>query len=183
MLIPSFTGILFSVFIYIVILHGLNFNQKMKKVFVLVVFMFVSITGVAQSDTDGSSTEITIEEQKEMEEVKKKVEKAEAKAKKEKKEAAEKKNIPLIVLDIPLLFEKGHEKSVDHVVVVSVAEETQRKRVLERQTMTSEMFEKILEIQMSDKEKRQKADFVIITDTLEQVKTKVYDIITKLKDI
>ena len=62
----------------------------MKKVFVLVVFMFVSITGVAQSDTDGSSTEITIEEQKEMEEVKKKVEKAEAKAKKEKKEAAEK---------------------------------------------------------------------------------------------
>ena len=98
-------------------------------------------------------------------------------------EAAEKKNIPLIVLDIPLLFEKGQEKSVDHVVVVSVAEETQRKRVLERQTMTSEMFEKILEIQMSDKEKRQKADFVIITDTLEQVKTKVYDIITKLKDI
>ena len=53
--------------------------------------------------------------------------------------AAEKKNIPLIVLDIPLLFEKGHEKSVDYIVVVSVKKETQRKRVLKRNTMTPEM--------------------------------------------
>ena len=97
--------------------------------------------------------------------------------------AAEKKNIPLIVLDIPLLFEKGHEKSVDYIVVVSVTKETQRKRVLKRNTMTPEMVEKILEIQMSDAEKRQKADFVIITDTLEQAEIKVLEIITKLKDI
>lgn len=97
--------------------------------------------------------------------------------------AAEKKNIPLIVLDIPLLFEKGHEKSVDFIVVVSVTKETQRKRVLKRNTMTPEMVEKILKIQMSDAEKRQKADFVIITDTLEQAEIKVLEIITKLKDI
>ena len=97
--------------------------------------------------------------------------------------AAEKKNIPLIVLDIPLLFEKGHEKSVDYIAVVSVAKETQRKRVLKRNTMTPEMVEKILKIQMSDAEKRQKADFVIITDTLEQAEIKVLEIITKLKDI
>ena len=97
--------------------------------------------------------------------------------------AAEKKNIPLIVLDIPLLFEKGHEKSVDYIVVVSVTKETQRKRVLKRNTMTPEMVEKILKIQMSDAEKRQKADFVIITDTLEQAEIKVLEIITKLKDI
>ena len=96
---------------------------------------------------------------------------------------AEKKNIPLIVLDIPLLFEKGHEKSVDYIVVVSVTKETQRKRVLKRNTMTPEMVEKILKIQMSDAEKRQKADFVIITDTLEQAEIKVLEIITKLKDI
>ena len=97
--------------------------------------------------------------------------------------AAEKKNIPLIVLDIPLLFEKGHEKSVDYIAVVSVTKETQRKRVLKRNTMTPEMVEKILGIQMSDAEKRQKADFVIITDTLEQAEIKVLEIITKLKDI
>ena len=97
--------------------------------------------------------------------------------------AAEKKNIPLIVLDIPLLFEKGHEKSVDYIIVVSVTKETQRKRVLKRNTMTPEMVEKILKIQMSDAEKRQKADFVIITDTLEQAEIKVLEIITKLKDI
>ena len=97
--------------------------------------------------------------------------------------AAEKKNIPLIVLDIPLLFEKGHEKSVDYIVVVSVTKETQRKRVLKRNTMTPEMVEKILKIQMSDAEKRHKADFVIITDTLEKAEIKVLEIITKLKDI
>ena len=97
--------------------------------------------------------------------------------------AAEKKNIPLIVLDIPLLFEKGHEKSVDYIIVVSVTKETQRKRVLKRNTMTSEMVEKILKIQTSDAEKRQKADFVIITNTLEQAEIKVLEIITKLKDI
>ena len=97
--------------------------------------------------------------------------------------AAEKKNIPLIVLDIPLLFEKGHEKSVDYIVVVSVTKETQRKRVLKRNAMTPEMVEKILKIQMSDAEKRQKADFVIITDTLEQAEIKVLEIITKFKDI
>ena len=97
--------------------------------------------------------------------------------------AAEKKNIPLIVLDIPLLFEKGHEKFVDYIVVVSVTKETQRKRVLKRNTMTPEMVGKILKIQMSDAEKRQKADFVIITDTLEQAEIKVLEIITKLKDI
>ena len=97
--------------------------------------------------------------------------------------AAEKKNIPLIVLDIPLLFEKGHEKSVDYIIVVSVTKETQRKRVLKRNTMTPEMVEKILGIQMSDAEKRQKADFVIITNTLEQAEIKVLEIITKLKDI
>ena len=49
--------------------------------------------------------------------------------------------------------------------------------------MTSEMAEKILKIQMSDAEKRQKADFVIITNTLEQAEIKVLEIITKLKDI
>ena len=97
--------------------------------------------------------------------------------------AAEKKNIPLIVLDIPLLFEKGHEKSVDYIAVVSVTKETQRKRVLKRNTMTPEMVEKILGIQMSDAEKRQKADFVIITNTLEQAEIKVLEIITKFKDI
>ena len=97
--------------------------------------------------------------------------------------AAEKKKTPLIVLDIPLLFEKGHEKSVDYIAVVSVTKETQRKRVLKRNTMTPEMVEKILKIQMSDAEKRQKADFVIITDTLEQAEIKVLEIITKLKDI
>jgi len=48
---------------------------------------------------------------------------------------AEAAKAPVVVLDIPLLFETGGEKRVDAVVVVSTSPELQRKRVLERGTM------------------------------------------------
>ena len=82
---------MFSVFNYIVILHVIKCNLKMKKVLVLLLFMLVSSFAVAQSETPNSSTEITVDQEKEMDDVKKKVDRAEAKAKKEKKEAAAKK--------------------------------------------------------------------------------------------
>ncbi|MGU3574034.1 dephospho-CoA kinase [Brucellaceae bacterium C25G] len=68
---------------------------------------------------------------------------------------------PLVVLDIPLLFEAGGKDRVDRVVVVSAPAEVQRKRVLARDGMTVEKFESILARQMSDDEKRSKADFII----------------------
>jgi len=69
----------------------------------------------------------------------------------------------LIVLDIPLLFEKGGEKRVDAVVVVSAPAGLQRERVLARPGMSEEKFEAILSKQTPDAEKREKAHHVIET--------------------
>jgi dephospho-CoA kinase len=72
---------------------------------------------------------------------------------------------PLIVFDIPLLYEKGSESSVDAVVVVSASAKVQRERVLARPGMTEEKFARILALQMPDAEKRARADFVLDTGT------------------
>ena len=69
----------------------------------------------------------------------------------------------LLVLDIPLLFEKGGAEAVDAVIVVSAPADMQRARVLARPGMSLERFAAILALQMPDAEKRARADFVIET--------------------
>ncbi len=70
---------------------------------------------------------------------------------------------PVVVIDVPLLFEKGGWDKVDKVAVVSAPAEIQRARVLARPGMTEAKFAKILALQMPDAEKRARADFVIPT--------------------
>jgi dephospho-CoA kinase len=67
----------------------------------------------------------------------------------------------MAVIDVPLLFETGGEKRVDVVVVVSAPAELQRERVLARPGMTADKFELIVKKQVSDAEKRRRADFVV----------------------
>lgn len=88
---------------------------------------------------------------------------------------------PLVVLDIPLLFETGGRDRVDKVAVVSAPARVQRERVLSRPGMTEERFEAILARQVPDSEKRARADFVIDTGHgLEPARRAVRKIIIEL---
>lgn len=93
------------------------------------------------------------------------------------------KGSPLVVLDIPLLYETGAETRVDKVVVVTCDPAVQRERVLARPGMTEEKFALILSRQMPDAEKRRRADFIIDTGRgLEAAREQVEEIIAKLTE-
>jgi dephospho-CoA kinase len=88
---------------------------------------------------------------------------------------------PLVVLDIPLLFEAGGWSDVDRIAVVSAPEDLQRARVLGRAGMSAEKLERILARQLPDADKRARADFVIATDgTLEETRQAVRRIVACL---
>jgi dephospho-CoA kinase len=88
---------------------------------------------------------------------------------------------PLLVFDIPLLFEKSANAQVDAVVVVTASAEAQRERVLSRPGMTEEKFAHILALQVPDSEKVDRADYIIDTDlTLAETRQAVTNLVRKL---
>ena len=70
---------------------------------------------------------------------------------------------PLVVLDIPLLFETGGTGRCDFVLVVSAPPRLQRARVMRRPGMSAGRFAGIMRAQLPDAEKRRRADFVVVT--------------------
>ncbi|WP_367716940.1 dephospho-CoA kinase [Nitratireductor sp. GISD-1A_MAKvit] len=88
---------------------------------------------------------------------------------------------PVIVLDIPLLFETDGEDRVDRIVVVTAPAEEQRRRVLARPGMTEKKFAAILSRQVPDAEKRRRADFIIDTGKgMDAARQAVKEIIAQL---
>lgn len=94
-------------------------------------------------------------------------------------------NAPIVLFDIPLLFETGAHGDVDAIVVASAPEHVQRARVLSRPGMTAEKFEAFKARQLDDAQKRQQAHYVVITDkgldhAREQVKMILADIRSRI---
>ncbi|MGZ3214996.1 dephospho-CoA kinase [Paracoccus sp. T5] len=87
---------------------------------------------------------------------------------------------PLVVLDIPLLFEGRSPPQLDGVAVVSTDAQTQHARVLARPGMTAEMLELILARQMPDDQKRARADWIIPTDTPDAARAAVARIVKEV---
>lgn len=89
---------------------------------------------------------------------------------------------PMILFDIPLLFEKGGAQGVDHIIVVSAGPEQQRARVLGRPGMSEQRFEQIKALQLPDAEKRKGADSVIDTSLPHaETRLQVEKLVEKLK--
>lgn len=87
----------------------------------------------------------------------------------------------IIVFDIPLLFETGGNRAMDAVVCVSAPPDVQKSRVMARGTMTEGQFLAILKKQMPSEEKCARADFVVLTDTLEHARAQVVDIVSQIR--
>ncbi|MGX7245693.1 dephospho-CoA kinase [Enterococcus quebecensis] len=85
-----------------------------------------------------------------------------------------KKESPLVIVDIPLLYEGGYDKFVDQVAVVYVPENIQLIRLMNRDNLTEKEALNRIESQLAIEEKKKLADIVWdnqgnIQDTKKQV--------------
>jgi dephospho-CoA kinase len=88
---------------------------------------------------------------------------------------------PIVLLDIPLLFETGADAICDGIVVVSAPPEVQRERVLARGMAEAE-FDLIRGRQMPDAEKRARATWVIETIALDSAAQAVKDVLSEIRE-
>jgi dephospho-CoA kinase len=91
---------------------------------------------------------------------------------------AQARGMPVVVLDVPLLFETQGQHHCDAVVVVSAPPEVQRRRAFERPGMTEKKFAALVAKQMPDAEKRRRADFIVdSSQSFDHARTQVRDIL------
>ena len=72
---------------------------------------------------------------------------------------------PYVLKEAALLFESGSYRQLDKIVVVSAPENVRKERVLKRDRhRTVEQFKGIVEKQLPEEEKLQRADYFIVND-------------------
>jgi dephospho-CoA kinase len=95
--------------------------------------------------------------------------------------AARERGVPIVVLDVPLLFETGADRHCDAVAVVSAPAAVQRQRALQRPGMTPDKFDAVLRQQMPDAQKRRRADFIIdSSQDFEHTRAQIRDILQRV---
>jgi len=73
------------------------------------------------------------------------------------------KKTHIVFLDIPLLFENKLEKICNYTILFYAPLKTRKQRGIRRKGMQKTILEKIIKSQLSDKNKKKKADFLINT--------------------
>jgi dephospho-CoA kinase len=97
---------------------------------------------------------------------------------------AQSSGTPVVLLDIPLLFEIGGEARCNAIVVVSAPADMQRTRAFERPGMTEEKFAALLAKQVPDAEKRRRADFIVDTSVgFDHARAQVRDILSAIANM
>lgn len=89
----------------------------------------------------------------------------------------------IVVVDIPLLFETGHEQQFDRVIVTTCRPETQIQRLVAR-GLSEAAARQRLEAQLPNSEKASRADFVVRTDgTFEETDLQIADALAKISNL
>ena len=74
-----------------------------------------------------------------------------------------KKKTKIVILDIPLLFEKKLSHMCDYTILLCASKDVKQRRALQRKGMTKSLFLTIFKHQTGDKYKKKKANFIINT--------------------
>jgi dephospho-CoA kinase len=80
----------------------------------------------------------------------------------------EKEGCPMVVVEVPLLFELGLQDQYDRVIVVSAGKESKIKRLMERDNISRDSAENLINLQMPDRKKVKGADYVVRNDGSEE---------------
>lgn len=92
-----------------------------------------------------------------------------------------KQHLPVVVLDVPLLFETGMDEECDLTVLAVVDQATQLKRLMKRDQIEKADAIKKIDSQMSLKEKMQRADVIIDNNgTPEQTRSQVAELVDRV---
>ncbi len=95
------------------------------------------------------------------------------------------KNIKLVVIDAPLLFEAGLDKLCDYTIAVQTSERLKIKRICERDHISEKTAKARLEIQQTNEFYRKKVDFVLMNDehiTIKVLEKEIYKILNEIEN-
>ena len=97
---------------------------------------------------------------------------------------AEKEGCRIVVIEVPLLFELDMKEKFDWVVVVSADKELRVKRLMERDQTSRDEAMNLINVQMTDKEKIDRADYVVRNEgSMEKLLESVDILFNNLKNI
>ena len=90
-------------------------------------------------------------------------------------------NSKIVIVEVPLLFEKNLENDFDFIILIKTSSDLQEKRVLERPNMTAELFSKIKKKQLPNIRKEERSHFVIDNINREDTIKKIDTIMKNIK--